>query len=280
MGRRPGSWAAAGTLGERGRTCWKPEGRRGAGRRQGREATRVRPEDPGPPPTHRAAPAGSRARAVSTGRPRARAPSGTAGAVASAASGAAPRSQARGAGAAAPQHPRPPTRAVPRGSSSQPPPRRLRLHCSRRRKWRLCVPPPARRSRPTMPRATVTSPCPTAWGRSGPGTRGPAERATWTQTRSQAGCRGPHWGRGAGWGGPSVGGPAWAGPEGGLRRALAQRCRSAPRPGPSLPGAAVSCSHVSGIIFIHIIFMCSFKSFQNPLGGLSPAPPKERLLRR
>ncbi|XP_038528940.1 collagen alpha-1(III) chain-like isoform X1 [Canis lupus familiaris] len=43
------------------------------------------------------------------------------------ASGAAPRSRARGAGAAAPQHPRPPASAVPRGSSLQPPPRARRL---------------------------------------------------------------------------------------------------------------------------------------------------------
>lgn len=85
------------------------------------------------------------------------------------------RSRARGAGAAAPQHPRPPASAVRRGSSPQPPPRAadsalLRLRRSRRRKWRLGVPPPTRRSRPTMPRAArdVTGPPP------GGGARGAA----------------------------------------------------------------------------------------------------------
>lgn len=93
-------------------------------------------------------------------------------------------------------------RCVPRlllAAAAQPAPAPLLpLRCSRRRKWRLRVPPPARRSRPTMPRATVTSPCPAAYGRGSSGTWGQAERASWSQTRSQAGCRGPHWGRGGG----------------------------------------------------------------------------------
>lgn len=52
---------------------------------------------------------------------------GPQGARASAASDATPRSRTRGPGAAAPQHPRPPTSAVPCGSSPQPPPRARRL---------------------------------------------------------------------------------------------------------------------------------------------------------
>ncbi|XP_052515512.1 collagen alpha-1(I) chain-like [Budorcas taxicolor] len=52
--------------------------------------------------------------------------------------------------------------AAPRSCSSAP--GRLRVCRSRRRKWRPRVPPPARRSRPIMPRAAVTSPAPPPGG--------------------------------------------------------------------------------------------------------------------
>lgn len=101
---------------------------------------------------------------------------GPPGAAASAASGAAPRSRAMGAGAAAPQHPRPPARAVSRCCSSQ-----LQL-CARQgpapplapRKMASPSPSPGSELPPHHAARLRDVTCPAAVGRGGPGARGGA----------------------------------------------------------------------------------------------------------